>query len=139
MPSVAQQFTASITSYARQELLTLPSIIPGARFAEIKADDDPHEFGAYLGRVTDTNGKTLAVGQFYNDLNPETVDNDPSIQVVDDILTWIGYEHFRGLGQEVYGIPAYFPASVLRNAGNTWHQHEITYDFDLDAVAATPA
>lgn len=132
MATYSEQHSTSIRAQTKKELLEIRVKFPKATFAHIEAEGRAHEFHPYLTQATDTADKPLCISEFYAELT------DSNLPVVDDVLTWLGYEDFLALAQEVYGQPGHFPSSVLANPGRTWANGVHTYIFNLDALAAYP-
>lgn len=132
MATYSEQHSTSIRAQTKKELLEIRVKFPKAAFAHIEAEGRAHEFHPYLTQATDTAGKPLCTSEFYAELT------DSNLPVVDDVLTWIGYEDFLALAQEIYGQPGHFSSSVLANPGRTWANGVHTYIFNLDALATYP-
>lgn len=133
MSDYTDQHSADIRAQTKKELLEIRVQFPNAVFAHIEAEGRAHEFHPYLTQATDASGTPLCTSEF----NAELTDSD--LPVINDVLTWIGYEDFLALAQEVYGQPGHFPSSVLANPGRTWANGVYSYVFNLDALAAHPA
>lgn len=132
MTNYADQHSANVRAQTKKELLEIRAAFPNAAFVHIEAEGRAHEFHPYLTQATDASGTPLCTSEFNAELT------DSNLPVVRDVLTWIGYEDFCALAQEVYGQPGHFPSSVLANPGNTWANGVHIYVFNLDALDAYP-
>lgn len=132
MANYSDKHSAHVRAQTKEELLRIQVEFPNAAFAHIEAEGRAHEFHPYLTQATDASGVPLCTSEFNADLT------DSDLPVVEDVLTWIGYEDFCALAQEVYGQPGHFPSSVLANPGRTWDNGLHRYIFNLDALAAYP-
>lgn len=132
MTNFSDQHSANVRAQTKKELLEIRMEFPNAAFVHIEAEGRAHEFHPYLTQATDVSGNPLCTSEFNAELT------DTNLPVVSDVLTWIGYEDFRALAQEVYGQPGHFLSSVLANPERTWANGLHIYVFDLDALAAYP-
>lgn len=131
-----QAHSKLVRDQLKDEMLSIRTRYPNAKYARVYGSDEPHEFTAYLLGAYDAGLKLLCTSNLAASINDPDFDHLPT---TDDILEWISHADFSTLVDGGY-YGSHLPASVLMDDRPTFINdndgRRFEYIFNLDELAA---